>query len=210
MGLPYFLEDRTGSNTSSEWDEIYDRMFLRAAAAATHDPKRTAGGGGGTSTSIYDMGRRSSSSRYHYRDPAIILDFAPGGALGTVLLVQQGVSMPMGHYLRKTSTFSGSLSRKFRGSDGQEYRWSCRSVREQEWSVSSAPSLSSIFSYTHPAPASQCVTADNQLVAHYDLKPVGEPAYKSSGNVLTIYEPFVHIATGALHFTRCIAPVFVY
>lgn len=31
-----------------------------------------------------------------------------------------------------------SLSRKFRGSDGEEYKWAYRSIQDQEWSVSYA------------------------------------------------------------------------
>ena len=44
---------------------------------------------------------------------------------------------------------------------------------------------------------SQCTTVlENHLVAHYDLKPPDVRAYEVSGHTVTIYEPFVHIATG--------------
>lgn len=42
----------------------------------------------------------------------------------------------------------------------------------------------------------QCTTADNYLVAHYDLKPADVRAYGVSGNNLTIYEPFAHLTLG--------------
>ena len=34
------------------------------------------------------------------------------------------------------------------------------------------------------------------VVAHYNLKPLEKLAYNTSGNVLTIYEPFTHLAIG--------------
>ena len=34
------------------------------------------------------------------------------------------------------------------------------------------------------------------VVAHYSVKPSEKLAYNTSGNVLTIYEPFTHLAIG--------------
>jgi hypothetical protein len=42
----------------------------------------------------------------------------------------------------------------------------------------------------------QCHTADNFLVAHYDLKPPDTRAYGVSGNVLTIHEAFTYLSLG--------------
>ena len=42
----------------------------------------------------------------------------------------------------------------------------------------------------------QCTTAENYLVAHYDLKPPNVRVFDVSGNTLTVYEPFVHVALG--------------
>ncbi|KZT02127.1 uncharacterized protein LAESUDRAFT_730487, partial [Laetiporus sulphureus 93-53] len=79
----------------------------------------------------------------------------------------------MGQYLKKTSMFGGSLSRKFRVSDGQEYRWMYRSSSEHEWCV---------------------LDCNERIVAHYDLRPPDKPVFSMSGNILTIYEAYVGLA----------------
>ncbi|KAI0751844.1 hypothetical protein C8Q80DRAFT_1099033 [Daedaleopsis nitida] len=174
--LPYYLEDRTGQYTGSDFDELYDRLFLRVArpppSQAAHFPD--------TTLMVYNTGRRSSSQRHSrppQRDPAVILEFGPNGGLGTVSFVKAGMSMPMGQYLKKTSMFAGSLSRKFVASNGEEYRWLHRAVKDHEWS---------------------CVDSRDYVVAHYNLKPPEKPAYTASGNILTIYEPFGHLAVEIL------------
>nr|VWO97776.1 Uncharacterized protein [Ganoderma boninense] len=68
-----------------------------------------------------------------------------------------------------------SLSRKFTAGNGEEYRWLHRAVKDHEWS---------------------CVDSRDYVVAHYNLKPPEKLAYNTSGNVLTIYEPFTHLAIG--------------
>ncbi|KAI0246771.1 hypothetical protein BJV78DRAFT_1277097 [Lactifluus subvellereus] len=166
----YFFEDRTGVLAGSDFDEVYDRAFLRVSS--TPQRTRTAG------LMIYDMGQRSTSlsdrdGRHFYREPVIVLDFGPKGALGTVHFTKGSVSIPMHQYLRKVSLFSGSLFRKFTASDGKEYKWSHHTFAEQEWT---------------------CLDAENFLVAHYSLKPPDRPAYGTSGNVLTVYEPFAHLS----------------
>ena len=37
--LPYYLEDRTGLHTASDYDDIYDRLFLRVACAGQSSPQ---------------------------------------------------------------------------------------------------------------------------------------------------------------------------
>jgi hypothetical protein len=102
----YFFEDRTGVLTGSDFDEVYHRLFLRVSST----PQRTRNAG----LMIYDMGQRSTSlgdrdGRHFYREPAIVLDFGPMGALGTVRFNtgKGSVSIPMHQYLRKVSLFSG-------------------------------------------------------------------------------------------------------
>jgi hypothetical protein len=167
--LPYTLEDRTGLAMSSDFDDIYDRLFLRVSQGP--QPQRD-------TTLIYNMTRRSSRHRDSLplqRDPSVALEFGPNGTLGNVTFMQRPskISIPMARYLRKTSIFGGSLSRKFVASDGREYKWSYRTVQGQEWS---------------------CTSEENYLVAHYDLKPPEARAYGVSGNILTIYEPFCSLA----------------
>jgi len=170
----YFFEDRTGVITSSDFDEVYDRAFLRVSST----PQRTRNAG----LMVYDMGQRSTSlgdrdRRHFYREPVIVLDFGPRGALGTVRFTKSSISIPMHQYLRKVSLFSGSLFRKFTASDGNEYKWGHHMVAEHEWT---------------------CLNVDNFLVAHYNLKPVDRPAFGTSGNVLTVYETFAHLSAELL------------
>ena len=104
--LPYYLEDRTGDFQSSDFDEAYDRLFLRVARAPTGDdaPKLL----------VYDTGRRSSARRplapREAIEPAVVLEFGAGGALGSVTFTRAGVEMPMAQYLRRTSMFAGYVS----------------------------------------------------------------------------------------------------
>ncbi|KAF9457396.1 hypothetical protein BDZ94DRAFT_1273304 [Collybia nuda] len=164
--VPYVLEDRTGLNTGSDFDDLYDRIFFRVARL----PQKT-------TTMIYSMNMRGSRHRDKLpfnQEPVAILDFTPNESLGTISYVQHPLnfSLPMSRYLRKTSIFGGSLLRKFVGSDGREYKWGYRVIEGQEWS---------------------CTTTDNYLVAHYDLKPPDVRAFDVTGNNLTIYEHFFHL-----------------
>ncbi|KAJ7124430.1 hypothetical protein C8R44DRAFT_619743 [Mycena epipterygia] len=167
--LPYILEDRTGAHTASDFDDIYDRLFYHVATV----PQRS----GSSAIMIYSMNRRASRHRdsqpFHHT-PAAMLEFLPDGSLGNASFMQPAgtLTIPMVRYLRKTSMFGRSLSRKFMCSDGHEYKWVNRSVEGQEWT---------------------CTTADNYLIAHYDLKPADVRAYGVSGNTLTIYEAFSHL-----------------
>ncbi|OBZ65416.1 hypothetical protein A0H81_14581 [Grifola frondosa] len=168
--LPYFLEDRTGLFTGSDFDDVYDRMFLRVARPSEPSSQRD------DTLMVYNVGRRSSGQRDYrpsVREPSVVLQFGPNGALGTIAFKGSSVSMPMNQYVKKTSMFGGSLSRKFRASDGEEYKWTYRSVENHEWT---------------------CVDSRNYLVAHYDLKPAEKPVYGTSGNILTIYEAFANIS----------------
>jgi len=163
---PYVLEDRTGVNSASDFDDMYDRIFFRIA----RPPRRT-------TTMVYSMNIRGSRHRDTLpfnQQPIAMLDFAPDESLGNVTFVQQrnNLVIPMNRYLRKTSLFGGSLLRKFMASDGREYKWGYRVIEGQEWS---------------------CTTMDNILVAHYDLKPPDVRTFDVSGNNLTIYQHFFHL-----------------
>ncbi|KAF4574318.1 hypothetical protein EYR36_005651 [Pleurotus pulmonarius] len=160
----YTLEDRTALISSSDFDDIYDRLFLRVSR-----PTKA------TSTMIYKMKHRSSRHRDSQpltAEPIVVLDFAPDESLGNISFPKAKVTVPMARYLRKTSLFGGSLSRKFVGSDGREYTWNRGCVQGQEWTC----------------------TTENFLVAHYDLKPPQQRVYGTSGNTLKIYQPFFPLA----------------
>lgn len=105
-GLPpaYYYEDRTGLVAGSDFDEAYDRSFLRVSAT----PQRTPNAG----LMVYSMSQRSTShgerdQRHYYREPILVLDFGPKGALGTLHFSKSAQSIPMYQYLRRVSLFSG-------------------------------------------------------------------------------------------------------
>ncbi|KAF7300896.1 hypothetical protein MKEN_01315900 [Mycena kentingensis (nom. inval.)] len=177
QSLPFVLEDRTGAYTSTDFDDIYDRAFFHVVYA----PQSSA-------VMLYSMNRRASRHRDahwqpHLHTPAAVLEFAVDGGLGNVSFAptpsSKGMVLPMARYLRKTSLFGRSLSRKFGCSDGREYKW-VQQPRDalrggtQEW---------------------VCTPAENDayIVAHYDLKPADVRAYGVSGNSLTIYEASAHL-----------------
>ncbi|CCM03250.1 uncharacterized protein FIBRA_05376 [Fibroporia radiculosa] len=174
--LPYFFEDRSGQYTSSDFDDIYDRLYFRVAPPDHHVTSKDSE----STLMVFNTGRRSSSHRDHRppkRSPSVILDFGPQGALGKISFVGSSIVLPMNQYLKKTSMFGSSLSRRFRASDGEEYRWSYRSIEGQEWS---------------------CVDSRNYIVAHYNLKPPEKPVFSTSGNILTIYEAYANISVDIL------------
>ncbi|TFK44036.1 hypothetical protein BDQ12DRAFT_640450 [Crucibulum laeve] len=121
FGMPYFLEDKTGKLTGSEFDDMHDRMHFVYRCTA-RDSTRTA-------YMIYNTTRGTEAS---FTKPIAALDFGPGNSLGSICFDPQ-VNIPMKKYLTKTSTLGSSKDRKFVASDGQEYRWRWRYKEDQEW-----------------------------------------------------------------------------
>ena len=115
----YILEDRTGSLSDSDFDDMYDRKYLRISSSTRN-----------STVSIFDMGFRSS--RHHGRGllaldppkPSAVLEFTPSGELGYVsyhLPPQQHSKskspsvwrVQMDQYLTKSSMFSRYALLKF-------------------------------------------------------------------------------------------------
>lgn len=176
--MPFTFEDRTGDLHSSDFDDIYDRMFLRITpySHAAHGNKNT--------WAIYVMGCRSTrrkDTRHLERHPSVVLEFSetrPG--LGTIRFTQSpssNISIPMHTYLRKTTFFGGSLSRKFKASDGREFKWQHKSIDGHEWA---------------------CFSGEGYMVAHYDLRPSCMAVYGVSGNTLTIHEAYSNLCVDIL------------
>lgn len=102
--LPYFLEDRTGVYSASDFDDIYDRMFLRVS------PPNSSSQDSIGVLMVYDTGRRSSSQKDYrppHQKPLVTLEFGPHGSLGDIAFDGWLYSMPMNQYLKKTSLFRG-------------------------------------------------------------------------------------------------------
>jgi hypothetical protein len=94
-GLPYFLEDITGVLTGSDFVDMHGRMRLSVrctlqdgarAVYMVHDAAATAQG------------------RARVQEPAAVLDFGPGGTLGSVVIGAHA-PVPMATYLSKTARF---------------------------------------------------------------------------------------------------------
>ncbi|KAI0734854.1 hypothetical protein C8Q72DRAFT_328807 [Fomitopsis betulina] len=173
--LPYYLEDRSGLYTGSDFDDIYDRLFLRVAP-----PPGSSTDGPPAALMIYNVGRRSSSPRDNrpiQREPAVVLEFGQNATLGRISFVGTSTAVPMNQYLKKTSLFGGSLVRKFCASNGEEYKWTYKSNSDQAWS---------------------CTDSHDYIVAQYTLKPLNKPVFRTSGNMLTINEAHANLATEML------------
>ncbi|CDO76049.1 hypothetical protein BN946_scf184696.g1 [Trametes cinnabarina] len=153
FGLPYFLQDTTGRITGSEFVDLHDRMRL-SLRQTLRDAHRVA-------YVIYDTSARLLV-------PLATLDFGPNNALGTIK-IGDGEHIPMGQYLARSGS---GKSRKFRASDGQDYRWTLQS--DGDW---------------------QCTNARSGYhIATYSMKPAGEPQYtSSSGCMLTVEEAYPHL-----------------
>ncbi|KAI0674884.1 hypothetical protein C8Q78DRAFT_1066791 [Trametes maxima] len=159
FGLPYFLEDTTGRITGSEFVDLHNRMHLSI--------KQTLRDAHHSAYVIYDHSRSSGASRGLFL-PLATLDFGAHNALGTIK-VGDGEHIQMGQYLAKSGS---SKSRKFRASDGQDYRWTLQA--DGDW---------------------QCTNARSGYhIATYSMKPAGEPQYSgSSGCMLTVEEAYPHL-----------------
>lgn len=136
FGIPYLLEDRTGDVLNTEFDEIYDRMFFGVSSSNPPSPSSSTDPAPSRTIKLFELGKRSApalrgSSLNFGKDPVVVLDFAPGGGMGTVLFVRQGVSMPMEKWMRRFD----AKGRCFACSDGENYYWTHKANAETEWAV---------------------------------------------------------------------------
>ncbi|KAF8878852.1 hypothetical protein BD779DRAFT_1612978 [Infundibulicybe gibba] len=119
-GMAYFLEDKSGKLTASEFVDIHDRLRYSLRCTA-NDSTRTA-------YMIYNTTRSASVTTV----PLVVLDFGPNNALGNVTFVPNE-PIQMKRYLVKPSTLGSSKIRKFTASNGEEYQWVWRGKGDQEW-----------------------------------------------------------------------------
>ncbi|KAJ3876447.1 hypothetical protein F5051DRAFT_429775 [Lentinula edodes] len=117
-GLPYFLEDKTGRLTGSDFVDIHDRLRLTYRRSTERNSSHTA-------YMIYN-----TSAHVSHPQPLMALDFGPGNALGTVSFSSK-LCVPMKKYLAKVPCKGRTY--KFLASDSQEYFWSWRAQANQEW-----------------------------------------------------------------------------
>ena len=145
--------DLTGKLSGSDFVDLHNRMHLSL--------KQTLRDAHHTAYVIYDLSSRSGG-RGGLLVPLATLDFGPQNALGSIKIAD-GEHIPMGHYLMKSAGYvsarylnclhgnslyslvsgcSVSKSRKFKATDGQEYRWTLQP--DGEWQVSRGYSQGSI------------------------------------------------------------------
>jgi len=126
-GLPYMLEDRSGSLSGSEFVDLYDRMHLRVRCTR-RDPD------GASQYGVYNMFSTQC-------DIAVAtLEYGAAGALGNITIVGPG-GMPRTHAMAAFLVeVGGPRHRKFIASDGKEYSWSWRTNAREglEWSCVNA------------------------------------------------------------------------
>ncbi|KIP07531.1 hypothetical protein PHLGIDRAFT_13144 [Phlebiopsis gigantea 11061_1 CR5-6] len=185
--LPYYLEDRTGLHTASDYDDIYDRLFLRVtcSAPAPQQVARTPSSSSANSMlsssppsssplaappppftiAISNTGRRSSTRSY-------LTGQAPsarGQPPPSVVLDLHGKASraPMAQWLRKTGMFAGSLSRKFVASSGHELRWIHRGYSGHEWTLVTTPppSHGAPLSASCPPPSSPLSSSPSSFLS---------------------------------------------
>ncbi|KIJ31668.1 hypothetical protein M422DRAFT_31679 [Sphaerobolus stellatus SS14] len=184
-GLPYFFEDTSGLPTGpTDFLDIYDRPpFLRVTTS--HPPSLKGRptletSRDGRTLKIFELGSNGIGFRRNREEgtpSAVVTVDSPSGLSGTVKLYG-GQAVPLEKWLKKASTFGSTLLRQFRGTDGLYYQWRFRTQDNHEWA---------------------CVQLQtNIVVAHYDVRSPAKPVYRTSGNVLTIYENCVHMSVEIL------------
>ncbi|KDR67038.1 hypothetical protein GALMADRAFT_80228 [Galerina marginata CBS 339.88] len=127
FGLPYFLEDKTGRLTGSEFVDLHDRMKLvyrckvRDATEEVYE--------------IYDITAGTYNS-FHLA--VATLTFGANHALGTISFGTSESSTLMSRYLSQVNIFAGSKLRRFFASDTNEYRWGYRLADGNEWTCTNS------------------------------------------------------------------------
>ena len=136
-GLPYFLEDKTGSLLGSEFIDLHDRMHLTYRCTASN-----------SSHTAFMIFQRPDAYQVSYLKPLVALDFGPNHNLGTISFSERH-SVEMNKFLVKvacklvspisfacsTDKMLSNAARKFTASDGQQYTWSRGCQDDQGWTV---------------------------------------------------------------------------
>lgn len=91
-GMAYFLEDKSGRLTGSEFVDLHDRMRLSYRCTARDESH--------TAYMIFD-----TTNNYGGTKPLLALSFPANNHLGTISLSPEN-SMPMKRYLTKVSPLS--------------------------------------------------------------------------------------------------------
>jgi len=101
-GFPFFLEDKTGELTGSDFVDLHDRMRF-SLRCTMQDANRTV-------YMIYDTSNGAGAVGARVREPAAVLEYGPGGALGFVT-IGASAAVTTTDYLRRTSLFGRCAGR---------------------------------------------------------------------------------------------------
>jgi hypothetical protein len=99
LGRPLVFEDKTGQYSTTDLDDIYDRMFFRVVQHSVSPTQ--------TIILVYDRARRSNrrNSGPETIPPSVVLDFTPkSNSLGSVTF-ERMPPIPIKEFLRKVGTF---------------------------------------------------------------------------------------------------------
>lgn len=96
FGLPFFLEDKTGRLTGSDFNDLHDRMKL------LYRPRSRDPSGG-----IYDIYDVSAGRNDSYEIPVVTLTFGSDNSLGTVKFSYESRARDMGGYLSQVNALGG-------------------------------------------------------------------------------------------------------
>jgi len=154
-GMPFFLEDKSGKLTGSDFVDINDRLCLALRCTAR----------GSTRTAYVIYSKTDSVTTL------VTLDFGPNNSLGTISF-GSGAQVPMSEFLVESSAPGSTKTRKFTGSDGHEYRWSWRTTTSEEWTCTDS-SNHQVASYSLKVPgepeyngSSGCVLTIEEAYPH--------------------------------------------
>ncbi|KJA23392.1 hypothetical protein HYPSUDRAFT_201414 [Hypholoma sublateritium FD-334 SS-4] len=138
LGLPLFLEDKSGRLSGAEYVDMYGRMRL-LLTRSVHDEDETV-------YHIYDQTEDSA----HRNTPAITLKFGSRHALGTITF-RGYPPKDMAQYISQVNDVAGPTLRRFFASDGREYRWGWRKVEGEEWTCTNSDAeVVADYSLKHP------------------------------------------------------------
>jgi len=142
-GIPFILEDKSGSLSGSQFIDLYDRMHLyMRCTRRDHD--------GASQYGIYNMFSQESDV------PVVTLEYGAAGALGNITTIGPRGSSRTQTMAAFLVEVGGPRHRKFVASDGQEYSWSWRTNAQEnhEWSCVNA-SGQSVAWYVLKVPGEQ-------------------------------------------------------
>jgi len=140
LGLPFVLEDSTGSLDNTTFTDIYGRLTIRFDQSMSR-PGR----------SVTMIRVESAEDNQTSLVPQAVLDFDTTGqpGLGSVVFPPK-TGIPMNVYMRRMVPQDGGLlCCKFTASDGQEYKWTLnnQSQARSQWTCATRETNYSVASY---------------------------------------------------------------